>query len=120
VLPVHRPDLAVHAHGAGVHEVALEPGRADECHEAVGRARDLVEHVARGTHEPGPEQQVLGRVPGHRELREDDEVGLGGACIGEEGEDLLAVAVEVPDGGVQLCEGESQGFRLTVTNLVYK
>ena len=49
---------------------------------------------------------------------EDDEVGPICTRVGKEGDDLLAVAVEVPDDGIQLCEGESQGFRLTVTNLV--
>jgi hypothetical protein len=118
MLPVHRPDLTVRAYGACVREVALEPGRADERDEALGRARDLVEHGPRGPYESRPQEQVLGRVAGHRELREDGEVGLGGARFGEEGEDLLAVAVEVSDDRVQLGEREPQGFRLTVTNRV--
>jgi hypothetical protein len=118
LLPVHRPNLTVGAHGACVREVAVEPGCPDERDEALGRARDLVEYRPRGTYEARPQKQVLGRVAGHRELREDDEVGLGGTRLGEEGEDLVAVSLEVPDDGVQLGEREPQGFRLTVTNRV--
>jgi len=118
VLPVHGPHLAVRADGARVREVALEPRCPDERNEAFRRARDVGERVACRADESRSQEEVLRRVAGYGELREDDEVGLGGARVGEEGDDLLAIAVEVPDDGVQLCERQSQGFRLTVTNRV--
>jgi hypothetical protein len=108
--------LPARAHGARVREVELEPGRADESDDPVGRARDLLQRGVRGPDERGPEQQVLGRVPGRRELGEDDEVGTGRTRPREALEDLRAIAVEVSDDDVDLREGDPQGFRLSVTN----
>ncbi len=65
----------------------------------------------------GPKKQVLGRIAGRRELGEHDQIGSDAACLGDVLEDLLPVAVEVAHNGVQLSQSESQGFRLTVTNL---
>src|SRR5262249_43235544 len=64
----------------------------------------------------GPEQEVLGRISGDRELGEDDEIGARRPRRGEFAEDLRLVALEVADDAVQLCERDPQGFRLTVTN----
>ena len=47
---------------------------------------------------PGPQEQVLGRVAGDRELGEEDEVGAGAPCLRDRLQDPLAVAVEVADG----------------------
>ncbi len=63
---------------ARVGEIAVEPGRPDEGDEAVGRRGDLLDRLARGADESGPEQQILGRIAGRRELGEDDEVGARG------------------------------------------
>ena len=120
LLAVHGADLAFRAHRARVREVAVEPGRPDEGDASVRGAGDLLERVARGPHEPGPEKEVLGRVAGDRELREDDEIGAFAPCVGEEREDLLAVAGEVADDRVQLRERDPQGLPFTVTNRVYK
>ena len=120
LLAVHGADLAVRAHRACVGEVAVEPRRPDERDDPVRGTGDLLEPVARGPHEPGPEEEVLGRITGDRELREDDEIGAFAPCVGEEREDLLAVAGEVADDCIQLRERDPQGFRLTVTNRVYK
>ena len=92
---------------------------SDERDDPVRGTGDLLEPVARGPHEPGPEEEVLGRITGDRELREDDEIGAFAPCV-RGSEDLLAVAGEVADDCIELRECDPQGFRLTVTNLVYK
>ena len=43
-------------------EVAVEPGRADERHDAVRRRGDLLERLSCGAHEARAEEEVLGRV----------------------------------------------------------
>jgi hypothetical protein len=68
-------------------------------------------------HERRPQEEIFGRIARGRELGEEDEIGPGGARVGEAREDLVAVSVEVADDGIQLCNREPQGFRLTVTNL---
>ena len=118
VLAVDGLDAAVRAHGARVREIAVEPRCPDERDDAVRRRRDLLDRRVRCAHEAGPEQQVLRRIARHRELGEDDEVGPGLAGAIDVAKDLLAVAVDVADDHIQLCESDSQGFRLTVTNLV--
>jgi hypothetical protein len=72
----------------------------------------------RGTHESRAEEEILGRVSGRRELREDDEVCASRARVAQRCEDRLAVSFEIPDDDVQLRERDPQGFRLTVTNRV--
>ena len=84
----------------------------------VGCSRDLLQRFARGAYEPGPKEEILGRVAGRGELRIDDEIGLRSAGLAERREDLRAIALEVADDRIQLCERDSQGFRLTVTNRV--
>jgi hypothetical protein len=112
LLAIDRPDLALGADGARVCEVAVEPRRSDERHDVARGARNLQKRLTGGVDEPRPKEEVLRRVAGDRELREDDEIGLRPPCVGEEGEDPLAVAVEISDHGVELGERKSQGFRL--------
>ena len=52
------------------------------------------------------QQEVLGRVADHGELGHRDEVAPLLGAVGEGAEDPLHVAVEVPDGEVQLGEPE--------------
>ena len=113
-LLVDRAHLAAGADGAGVEEVAVEDRRADERHDAACRERDLLERALRRADEPGPQQEVLGRVAGDGELREEDEVGARLAGLLEPAQDLLPVPVQVADDGVDLCECEPHGLRLRV------
>ena len=71
---------------------------------------DLLERPARGPDDGGPQQEVLRRVAGDRELREEDEVRPRGLRLGEPGDDAVSVPVEVADDGVDLGERESQRF----------
>ena len=118
VLTVDRSQGAVRADGAGVREVAVEPRRAHQGDDAGRGAGDLLERSVRGRHEAGTEEEILGRVARDRELRKDGEVGACAARVIEGGEDPVAVSLEVADDGVELRQGDPQGFRLTVTNLV--
>jgi hypothetical protein len=72
--------------------------------------RDLGERPFGGAHEPGAEQQVLGRIAGDGEFREEDEIAALRARVLEPSDDQVAVAVQVADDGVDLCERESQVF----------
>ena len=103
-----------------VREVAVEGRRPDERDDLGARASDLVDRRAGRADESRPEQEVLGRVAGDRELGEHDEIGRRAAGFGDRTRDPLDVAVEIADDDVQLGERESHrvaSFRLTITNL---
>ena len=122
---------AARAHERGVREVAVERRPADERHDPLAAPRHLVHGLAGRSDEPGPQEEVLGRVSGHRQLREDDEIGGGALRLLDRRGDSPDVAVEVADDDVQLRErdphrrilachagrAEGRGFRLTVTNV---
>ena len=74
VLAVDGLHTAVGADRARVREVAVEPGRPDERDDARRGARDLLQRLAGRVDEAGAEQEILGRIAGDRELREDDEI----------------------------------------------
>ena len=116
VLAVDRLHASVRADGARVREIAVEPRRPDERGDALRRGRDRLERLVCCADEAGPQEEVLGRVSRRRELRKEDEIGAGVARLSEAAEDLGSVSLEVPDDAVELCERDSQGFRLTVTN----
>ena len=129
VLSVDGAHLAVGAHCARVREISVEPGSADKGDEVGCGARDLLHGIVGGADEAGTEQEILRRVAGDGELREEDEVGPHTARLAEPGEDLLAIPVEVADDDVELGEREphapilvvrpwdaKEGFRLIGTN----
>ena len=70
----------------------------------------LLEHGR--THEAGTQEQVLRRVPGDRELGEEDEVGVRVARLGEPAQDAVAVPLQVADDDVDLGECEPHVFAL--------
>ena len=55
---------------------------------------------------PGPEEQILGRIPRDGELGEEDEVGSGGARLADRVDDERPVPGEIADDGVDLRERE--------------
>ncbi len=81
---------------------------------SVAACRHLAGGLHRRADERGAEQEVLGRIAGDRELREDDEVGARGARLGDPRDDAVTVAVEVADGRVDLGQRDLHSFRLTV------
>ena len=110
-LAVDRLHLAVGADGAGVVEVAVEVGRADERDDAAVRLLgDLGERALRGADEARAQEQVLRRIAGDRELGEEDDVGARAPRLVETGEDPLAVPVEIADGRVDLGQREPHRF----------
>ncbi len=118
VLAVDGSDSPLGADRAGVREVAVEPWCPDERDETLCRGCDLLERLTCRADETRPEEEILGWIAARRELREDDEIGSRGARVVQRREDPRAIAVEVADHGIQLCESDSHSFRLTVTNRV--
>ena len=90
------------AHRGRVREVTPELGIAHHRGAVAGGRGDLLERLPRLGHERRPQQQVFGRVPGDRQLRERHEVAaeVFGLLVG--GEDALRVALEVADDEVEL------------------
>ncbi len=70
--------------------------------DAAGADRDLLQHLGALRDERGTQEEVLGRVPGDRELGERDEVGAGALGLFVRVEDARRVAVEVTDHEVEL------------------
>ena len=106
--------LAVRADGARVEEILVEVGEADDGDDVLRLGGDRAQRAGRGADEAGSQQQILGRVAGHRELGKERELGARVARLLEPREDEPPVAVEVADDGVDLGEREPHGLRLTV------
>jgi hypothetical protein len=115
LLAIHGLHLAVDADRAGVEEVAVEVRRADQRRDAPRCGSDLLEPSRRRLEEARPQEKVLRRVAGHRELREEHEVGFAGTGLLESREDAVAVAVEVADDRVDLGEGKAHARILAVS-----
>ena len=98
------PHLAAPQHGAGVEEITIEVREPDERRDPRRLGRDRLEAAARGAQKSGLEQEILGRIAGHRELREEDEVGACATRLLEPRHDALAISVEVADHRVDLCQ----------------
>ena len=109
-LAVDRPHLAAGADGAGVEEVAVEVGRADERDDPAGRARDLCERALCGADEARAQEQIFRRVPGGGQLGQEDEIGAGGLCLLDPRDDAVAVSVQVADDGIDLRERKPHRF----------
>ena len=99
-------DLAVGEHGAGVEEVAIEMRDADEAGDSLRLARDQLEALPGRAQEARSQEQVLRRIAGDGQLREEREVGTLVPRSANAGENALAVAVDVADDGVDLRESE--------------
>ena len=74
----------------------------------AGARRDLVERLGRLRDERRPQQQIFGRVPGDRELGEDDEVATRGLGLVVRLEDPRRVALEIADDDVDLGGGHPE------------
>ena len=109
-LAVDRLHLAAGAHRAGVVEIAVEVGEADQRDDAAHLAGEIAQALVRRAHEAGPQQQILRWVAGDGQLGEEDEVGAGALGLADRLQDPLAVPVQVADGGVDLRECEPHRF----------
>ena len=81
--------------------------RSDERGDPARRLRDPVDRSARRADEPGAEQEILRRIAGDDELREQHDVGVRLARLLEPLDDPRGVAVEIADDAIDLCECES-------------
>ncbi len=118
VLAVDRLHAPVRAYRARVGQIAVEPRRADECDDAGRRARDLRQRLVGGADEAWTEEEILRGVARDGELGIDDEISACVVRVCEPAEDLLPISGQIADDRVDLRQRKSQGFRLTVTNLV--
>ena len=104
VLPVDALDLALGADEGRIREVTVERRCSDEDDGVRGRARHLVDRLARGVDEPGAQEQILRRVAGDGQLGQHDDVGGGSCRLPDRGHDPLDVPVEVAHDDVELRE----------------
>src|SRR6476646_8578999 len=88
--------------------------RADEHRRPPRLARDRLDMALVRSDESRAQQQVLRRIAGDGELREEDEVRA--LCLRrlEAVEDQLPVSVQIADDGVDLGEGESHALSLAL------
>ena len=107
-LPVHGGHPAIGQDRGRVVDVVGALREADQRHDPVGGLGEAVERTARGAQEVRLQQQVLRRVPGEPELGEYHEPGALAARVVDRRRDLLGVAVDVSDGGVELRHGQAQ------------
>ena len=94
---------------SGVHQARSSwLGEADDSRAAIGVRGDLLDGRDVVTHKSRLEQQILRGIAGHCQLGENDQVtGLGGAA-GNGVDDATGVALDVPDGEVELAESQAQ------------
>ena len=98
-------------HGGGVVDVDVGIDEADDGGDAAQRLlNDALEGPQVIEDEAAAQQQVLGRVAGQRQLREGDEVGAEVAGAVGVLDDLVGVALEVADGGVDLGQRDAKAF----------
>ena len=121
VLAVDGAHLASGEHGervVGVAAVAAARdrlGEADQRDHLADAAGQVLDRGPIGFDEMALQVEVLGRIAGHAELREDRQIGaLGGGAADPIG-DLGGVAVDVADRGVDLGERYAQGGLRGVT-----
>ncbi len=100
-------DPAVGDDGGGVVAVAVPLGEADHRDAGAHRRGQAVERLPGGGREGGAQEQVLGRIAGDGELRDERDVGAGPGGVAKRGRDHLGVAVDVTDDRVELCQGDS-------------
>ena len=108
LLAVHAVHAAVRAHGGRVVQVATRLREADDRRAPSGARRELVEGFSGLGDERGAEQEILRRIAGDRQLREDDEIGAGGLGGLVRLEDAVDVAREVADDDVDLGGRDAQ------------
>src|SRR5207237_5937718 len=96
-LPQDRLKLPGGAEGAGVVEIAIEPGNADQRDDSTRLTGEHLRLRLRRLHEARPQKQIFGRVAGHSELGEDDEVSMLLLRLRESRADPLPMLAEVAD-----------------------
>ena len=107
-LVVARDDRSRREHERRVaHAVAVEPRAADD-ERQLDLGREQLGLGLAGAQERGPQQQILGRVAGDRELRREHELGTRPRRIGTRVGDALPVLGERSDREVELGQREAE------------
>jgi hypothetical protein len=105
LLVIDRRDSAPVADRGGIEQaVVICIHETDDGDEISRDGGDLVERGEVRPHERPLQDEVLGRVAGHRELGEGDDLGPCSSSLFDGRDDARAVAVDVADGEVQLRE----------------
>ena len=107
-LAVDAAHLAVGEHGERVEDVLRVLGEPDQRDGVAHVLRDLVQGPPARRQEMGLEQQVLGRVAVHGQLREHDQLRARVDAAVQVVADLARVAVDVADGRVHLGQRNPQ------------
>jgi hypothetical protein len=105
VLEALGDDAATRQHERGVVELSpIEPRRPhDHGRAAIGGVLgQCLHHAARLDLQSRLQHQILGRIAGHGELGEDDEIGAGPGRLGPPPAQELEVGREVADRGIDL------------------
>ena len=111
-LVAQRLDLATVEQRDGVVALALvRPGRADDDARAAigGVGGQRLDGLAAGVLESRLEHQVLRRIAGDEQLRQDQEIGPGRGGLSARRAGLLHIAVDVADHDVELGGREAKG-----------
>ena len=108
VFPVHPEDAAVRGDRRGVVQVAVGFGKADDRGHPSGARRELLERLLGLGHEGRPEEEILGRVAGDRQLGKGNEVAIEGVGTLVGIQQARRVALEVPDDEVELGCGDTE------------
>ena len=88
--------------------------RPDERDQVARLCCDLVERPLGCADEARPEEEILGRIAGDRELGEEDDVGAEPARLLEVRHDLVPVSRQVADDRVDLRERQPHASSLPV------
>ncbi len=107
-LAIRADDLTVRTDGGGVVDVAILIDEPDDRGTPAGASGELRQHLEVVGDEPGLEHEVLGRVPGGRQLGERHDVAPGGIGTVVRVRQQREVAVEVAHGRVELGERDPQ------------
>ena len=107
-LVVHPAEVAVAGHEGRVVDVDVEVHEPADHGDPPGSRNQPISLPQVVPNEGRLQKQVLGRVPGDRQLREDDQVGPLPPGTLDPLEHAVGVAVEIADGGVELCQRDPQ------------
>ena len=93
-----------------VAKAVLGPGQADEGGRAAigGRPRNLFESGAAGFLEGRFQDEILGRIAGEEQFREDDEIGAHRRRLGAGAQDGRRIGGNIADGAADLGESDDE------------
>ena len=97
--------LTLKTQGSPVEQISVEVDEANHRGAAAGAGRDRMQYLQIVFHEPGLEDQILGRVSGHRQLGEHRDIGPGLLGPFQKLDHAGQVALQVANRGIELTAG---------------